>query len=133
MKLMLERKPALMTWLLKYKIDINGKKFVIGKAGIYHIVVEDADGLKISVSIRNYYTGTAEINNVKENDLIVIKPALNKKLLLFTFLLALSAFIYGMITEKRILEWVTLLVFLGVQFYYFDLRSDKFFQIFVRK
>lgn len=133
MKVMLERKPALMTWLLKYKIEINGKEFVLRKAGIYPIVVEDADGLNISVSVRNYYTGTAEINNVKEDDLIVIKLALNKKLLLFTFLLAFSTFIYGMITGKRILEWVTLLVFLGVQFYYFDLRSDKFFQIYIRK
>jgi len=129
MKLFLERKPALITWLMKYRIDINGKEFVLSKKGIYPIEVEDAEVLNISVSMRNYYSGETEIRNLKANDTIEIRTSFNKKVYLFTFVLALSGLIYGLITEKKIPGTVALLVFLGVQVYYFHIRSDEFFHI----
>ena len=129
MKLFIERKPALITLLMKYRIDINGKEFVLSKKGIYPIEVEDAEVMNISVSMRNYYSGETEIRNVKANDTIEIRTSFNKKVYLFTFVLALSGFIYGLITEKKIPGTVALLVFLGVQIYYFHIRNDEFFHI----
>lgn len=49
MELFIDRKPALLTWLMKYKVDINGKAFVLRKSGVQPIEVEDSDVLYISV------------------------------------------------------------------------------------
>jgi hypothetical protein len=118
---------------MKYKIDINGKEFVLGKTGIYPILLDDADVLDISVRVRNYYSGESVISKVKANDRIVISPAYNKKVYLVSFLLALCGLAYGMITEKRIPGTLALLLFLGVQIYYFNIRSAEFFQISVKE
>ncbi|MFA5971224.1 MAG: hypothetical protein WC780_02640 [Lentimicrobiaceae bacterium] len=133
MKLFLERKPAMITWLMKYRIDINGKEVVLKKSGFYPIEVEDTDVLNILVCMRNYYSGETEISNIKANDKIEIRPSYNQKLYLFSLVLALGGFFYGLITEKKIPGTIALLVFLGVQIYYFHIRSTEFFNISIQK
>jgi hypothetical protein len=129
MKLFIDRKSTLITWMMKYRIDINGQEFECRKSGIHSVEVEETDVLYISVKIRNYYSGETEICNVKANDTIAIRPSYNKKLYLFTLVLALCSLIYGMITENRIPGTIALLIFLGVQIYYFHIRDDEFFHV----
>lgn len=134
MKLFIERKPSLMTWLMKYKIDINGKEFVLRKSGIHPIEVEDTDVLCISVNFRNYYSGETEICNVKANDTIEIRPSYNKNVMLFLFLFTLTTLTLGItITVMKIVGSVALMVFLGAQMYYFHIRSTEFFKISIQK
>ena len=134
MKIFIERKPDLLTWLMKYKVDINGKKFVLRKNGIHSFEVEDTNVLLISVNLRNYYSGEAEICNVKANDVIEIKPSYNRTVMLLLFLLTLITFISGLlIPEMKIAGTVALMVFLGVQIYYFHIRSTEFFKISIQK
>lgn len=134
MKLFIERKPSLMTWLMKYKIEINGKEFVLCKSGVHPIEVEDSDVLYISVNFRNYYSGEAEISNVKANDTIEISPSYNKNVMLFLFLITLITLTFGLwITEMKIVGTVALMIFLGAQIYYFHIRSTEFFKISIKK
>lgn len=134
MKLFIDRKPSMLTWLMKYKIDINGKEFVLHKSGIHPIEVEDTEVLYIYVNLRNYYSGETELCNVKPNDIIEISPSYNKNVMLFLFLLALLTLIFGLwITEIKIVGTVALLVFLGAQIYYFHIRSSEFFKISFQK
>ena len=124
----------MITWLMKYRININGKEFVIDKTGTYPIEVEDTDVLNISVNLRNYYSGETEICNVKANDTIEIKPSYNKNLMLFLFLLTFITLLSGIvITEMKIIGWVPLMIFLGAQIYYFHIRSTEFFMISIQK
>lgn len=134
MKLFIERKPSLLTWLMKYKIDINGQEFECRKSGIHSIEVEDTDVLNVSVNFRNYYSGRTEICNVKANDTIEIRPSYNKSMMLFLFLSALITLSVGIvIPEMKIFGTVALLVFLGAQIYYFHIRSTEFFEISIQK
>jgi hypothetical protein len=133
MKLFIDRKPSLLTWLMKYKIDINDKEFVLRKSGVHPIEIEDTDELHIYVNLRNYYSGETEIRTVKANDTIEISPSYNKNLMLFLFFLTLITFILGIvITEIKIVGWIPGMIFLGVQFYYFHIRSTEFFKISIR-
>lgn len=133
MELIIKRKFDLITCLSKYKININGKDFVIDKSGDFPIQVDNAKTLKISVIAHKYYSSITEINNVKLNDRIVIIPFYNKLVMLFLFLISISGIIYSAIIDNSVLGWIPLLPLLGYQFYVFDLRRKSFFQIFVQK
>ena len=134
MKLFIERKPSLLTCLMKYRVVINGKEFLLRKSGVHPIEIEDSDELFISVNLRNYYSGETEICNVKANDIIEIRPSYNKNLMLLLFSISLITLLFGIIsTVMKIVGLVALMVFLGAQIYYFHIRSTEFFKISIQK